>query len=189
MTDLACPSCSIGAHPVSAPAVCGREKAFYKFTLRDEMVLWVNSWSTTFTAASSMALQMAPRESRWADVTGCWQRGVGCSQTVWIMRGFILQGCDRAGGSSPASRCHVKQRTVHAEARFRSRTSSSERMWTERIKSVYSCLFMRVCLKPRSATRGMHPPSPPLKALRDAQQEGSVYTSCFLPVSSRLPDQ
>lgn len=48
----------------SLPWLCvGEKKAFYSFTLRDEMVLWFNSWGTTFSAAWSMALQMRPCET------------------------------------------------------------------------------------------------------------------------------
>lgn len=49
----------------SLPWLCGREKAVYNLASRDETALWVNSWSTTFSAAWSMAsvLQSHPCES------------------------------------------------------------------------------------------------------------------------------
>lgn len=69
---------------------------------------------------------------------------------------------------------HVGQSTVHThrKAQFRSCSSSyssSERMWMEPIKSVYSCLFMGVRLQPRSWSE-RHASSSP-----NAQQEGPVY--------------
>lgn len=181
MTDLACPSCSIGAHSVSAPTVCGREKAFLQFHIKgwDASLSWQlkhDFWS--------MAPQMQPCKSRSAaaHIETC-HRLLGvyywlCPLTVWIIRGFILQGpvpktlqtsmCPVA----PASHSHVWQITVYTEAHFRSPPSSSERMWMERIKSVYSCLFMGVHLKPELKWEAcvLCP-----NALRDAQQEGPVY--------------
>lgn len=67
-----------------------------------------------------------------------------------------------AKGSLQAFMCshwNAPQLTVYTEAHFRSRPCSSERMWMERIKSVYSCLFMGVHLKPGAEVRGMCPRS------------------------------
>lgn len=92
----------------SLPLLCvGEKKAFYNFTLRDEMVLWVHCWSKTFWAAWSMASvpQTQPCESGSTvelkfvaphtpkHVTGCYECYWLCPfLSVWIIRGLILQG-------------------------------------------------------------------------------------------------
>lgn len=67
--------------------------------------------------------------------------------------------------------------------------ASSERMCMEQIKSVYSCLFMWVHLKPELNQEAciLCPNAP-----KETQQEGPVYTAIsalFMPVSSHLPNR
>lgn len=64
-----------------------------------------------------------------------------------------------------------------------------ERMWMEQIKSVYSCLFMRVCLKLQLKQKGwILCPNAPKTHNRKAQFTQRSLP-CFMPVSSHALDQ
>ena len=204
---LLVPSCSIGAHPAPAPAVWESERPFYSFTLRHEMVLWVNSWSTTFTAVWSMAPANAATWdwfNSWAMVC-CSVHIEICPRLLWVcsqqlvmfinclnhgrfyLAGHRAKGCAHipgagAGARSSTSRSCEWQSTVYTGDHFRSHTSNSGRMWMEQIKSVYSCLFMRV--RPESLVE----PKPESSVL-DTWQEGPAYPAFFALLMSASSQQ
>lgn len=192
MTDLACPSCSIGAHPVLTLTVCGREKGLFFCNY------WMK-WFFELIAEARLSQPTAKRICTCSHVRLIEQlrfvvHTETCRRLLWVVSfnglnyGFVLQG--------PVPKApllltwmYVWQSSVYTRAHFRSCTSNSERMRIEQIKTVYSCLFMRVHHEPEM-NREASIPCPNCPSY--AQQEGPVYTAVsglFIPASSHLPNR
>lgn len=154
------------------------------------MVLLDNCWSTTFSAAWSMTLQMRPWETdsgvkncSCIHVESCHRLLWGVCYwlhhlTVWNTSGFVTG--PRVKGfldSCVLVVTHLLVTHMCGKVQYTQRLIlgvkpvSSERMCMERIKSVYSCLFMRVHLEPELDQEAciLCPNAP-----GNAQQEGPV---------------
>lgn len=187
MTDRACPSSSIGAHPCP---LCVGERAFYNFTLWDETGLWVNSWNMTFSAALSMALQKRVDQQLSSHLLHCTHWNV--SQVVECPLNCESLGVLSYRAQSQTDPC-VLVVTSHScmedDSIHRGLLSATYQQQWENVNGVHKRVFIPVCLcKCVSSQSKRHASS--VQTLPETHSRKAQFPlPCFMPASSHLQNQ